>query len=336
MSNFTLPLLLATSLFISACGGGGTSIPPKGTDNPGAGNLFKYPDFFKEYNLFKSIAEQKKTITSLPIAQGDLVVFQNALAQAVITDLAIRAKLTLIDNFPSFSRANCEKGALSISNYSDAPPSGIFEMSNFSGVGINSSGDENCDTGYYDGYINYSIGSQITTATFGKYNSSIGTPFFLGSGGQFNASTGVLGSLKLNKPNQQSVVFTTGANKSLETFIVQTNILLNDYTKSPYTKFNAVKFKNAMLSNVVNINNGSTTFNASYTREWDEEGETFILFTRITNIVSNTNTGDISSGQVSYELTVEGNSSKYINADINYDSGVKVSYTKEGITSKNY
>lgn len=335
MNKLTLSLLLASSLFVIGCGGGGTDASSNGTGNPGT--TFKYPSFFNDYSTFKTSAELKKSITSLPIAQADLSVFLNALGQAVTTDLAIRTKLSSIDSFPSLSRAtNCEKGSLSISSYSDAPPSGVFEATNFSGIGVNISGDEDCDTDYYDGAINYSIGSQITSAIFGKYNSSIGTPFFWGSGGQFNASTGVLGTLKLNKPNQQSVVFTTGTNKSLETFIVQTNHSLNDYEKGPYTKFNAVKLKNATLSKIVDINNGNTTFNANYIRQWSEEGGNFILFTQITNIVSDSSTGEISSGLISYELTVEGNSSKYIKADINYNSGVKVTYTKEGITSKNY
>jgi len=256
------------------------------------------------------------------------------LGQAVITDLAISTPLQIIDTSPSNSRANCEKGSLSITSYSDAPPSGVFEMSNFSGVGVNISGDEHCLTDYFDGYVNYSITSQITTATFGKYSSSIGTPYFSGSGGQFNASTGVLGSLKLDKPNKESFIFTTGANKSLETFIVQSDNSLNDYTKGPYTKFKSVILKNATLSKIVN--GGSTTFNANYIREWEEEGETFILFTKITNVVSNTDTGEIFSGDIEYKLTVEGNSDKYINADITYSPDVKVTYTKEGVTSKNY
>jgi len=329
MNKYYLPVIFISSLLVLGCGGGGS----KG-NSAGTGTEFKYPSFFNDYNTFKTSAEFKLSIFSLPIAKTDVAVFQNALGQAGITDLAIRTNLNLIDTFPSHSRASCEKGSLNITTYSDAPPSGVFDMTNFSGVGVNISGDENCPTDYYDGYIKYSIGSQVSTATFGKYSSSIGTPYFSGSGSRFNASTGVLGSLKLVKPNQESVVFTTGANKSLEVFIVQTDQTLTDYTKGTYTKFNSVIIKNATLSKVVN--GGRTTFNANYIREWEEEGETFILFTEITNIVSNTDTGEIFSGDIKYELTVEGNSDKYVNANITYNPDVKVTYTKEGVTSKNY
>ena len=331
MIKLTIPLIFISSLLVIGCGAGDGNTNAGGT---GTGTAFKYPAFFNDYSTFKTSAESNRSTTALPIAQADLFVFLNALTQAGTTDLAIRTYLELIDTFPSHSRANCEKGSLSITSYSDAPPSGVFEMSNFSGVGVNISGDEDCPTGYYDGYINYSVTSEITTATFGKYSSSIGTPYFSGSRGQFNASTGVLGSLKLNKPNKDSLVFTTGANKSLETFIVQSDNSLNDYTKGSYTKFNSVILKNATLSKIVN--GVSTTFNANYIREWEEEGETFILFTKITNLVSNTDTGEIFSGDIEYKLSVEGNSDKYINADITYSPDVKVTYTKEGVTSKNY
>ena len=334
MKKLSFPLLFISSLLLIGCGGGGSGNANSGGTGTGTGSVFKYPSFFNEYNTFKTAAEFRRSVFSLPIARADLLVFQNALGSAGITDLGIRTSLQLIDTFPSHSRASCEKGSLSITSYSDAPPSGVFEMSNFSGVGFNISGNEDCPTDYYDGYIKYSVSSQITTATFGKYSSSIGTPYFSGSGGQFNGSTGVLGSVKLEKPNHESVIFTTGVNKSLETFLVQSNSSLNDYTKGPYTKFNSVLLRNATLSK--NVNSRTTTFNANYIREWEDEGQIFILFTRISNIVSNINTGEISSGYVEYELIAKGNSDKYVNADITYGSDVKVTYTKEGVTNKNY
>jgi len=79
MSNFTLPLLLASSLFVSGCGGGGggggTNTPPNGTVNPGTGgDGVISQNFVQNLSCEKSTPFGNKTVTIKGGSEGSISV----------------------------------------------------------------------------------------------------------------------------------------------------------------------------------------------------------------------------------------------------------------------
>ena len=333
--------LVIVGFLVGCGGGGGGSSPSEGargssdhSENSGGDggttqqSRFQYPNLFEDYKIFKYTIDTKSTAGVTVYALGDMGYLTSAIAVEAIVGLAVQGPLILIDDNPDTERGNCEKGSLTSIQYSESSNpvmSGTFEMDNFSGVSVNigGSGDE-CSSGYFDGYIDYSNSEKIVTVTYGR--AIIDEPFFEGgSDGLFAGSMGLLGSLKVEFPDHDSSIYTIEDGKYLEIFEVESD-LLTPYIKGSYKKRNLIVYRNAKISHIKK--GDQFTFNADYIREWNEFGETFVLYTKITDLIYTIDSG-ISAGTIRYELSVKGKPNRHIEADVSYNLGTTIHYIKE-------
>jgi hypothetical protein len=339
MKKITVTMALIATMMIG-CGGesGGSTSSNNGTSgggeqtNQSANTTFKYPGLFGTYANGKELFFQAVRDNSTLILIGNyfpdthlITVFNGP---AVGFGVGTIALLDSVDNTTNFRRPGCEKGNLTVfSNvFSNNITSGEFLMDNFSGVVVKSrfDSDECPSAGYIDGYMKFSMTNNPSSIDV-KYGDADIDPYPLQFADDYvHDSVGEFwGSGTTIFPNHDSFIFKTKPNQPLE-------VTQKEGSKITFHR----KITEADISH---IDDGEKiTVNASYNREWLEDGETFMLSTKMDKLVYDKNA--IISGTIKYQLRVKGKPSRYVNATVSYNTGsISVTYNKEGVEShRNY
>jgi len=333
MKKLTVTMALIATIMIGCGGGSGGSSGGGEQTNQSVNTGFKYPGVFDRDELFFISAHREALGILLGgYFEADKLLLIHEINQIVgMVDLSVHARLNMIEDLDGVSRASCGQGGLAAISYSstdDTPVYGEFQMTHFGGVGMKLADDStDCPSQYFDGYIKYTISDTPESITVKYGDISIDpNPFFYSNTYIHDAVEGLLGGGTItfpNYPNKDSLIFKTKPGQSLERTIIEGGKITDSITISE--------------ADISDIDDGEkTTINASYIREWLENGETFILSTNISNLVYNKDTYII-SGTVEFRLNVKGKPSKYVNASVSYGSGVRVTFNKEGVeTHRNY
>jgi len=332
MKKLILTITLIATIII---GCGETSSGKEEQTNPHTSTTnssFKYPGIFEKDKLF-FISTKKEAPLILfsgyyePVKS--LLIYELDAVPIAKVYTSVHAPLNMIDTLDGVSRASCGQGGLAAISYSstdEIATYGEFQMTHFGGVGLKLAGEAaNCPSQYFHGYIKYSMSETPNSITVKYGDVSIDpNPFYHANEYIHDDEEGLLGSGTVTFPqfpNKNSLIIKT---KSLEKTIVNKNKITD-----------RIKISQADISD---IDDGEKrTINASYIREWLENGETFILSTKIDNLVFNKDKS-IMSGSIQFRLKVKGKPSRYVNASAHYyKGGVRVTYNKEGVEShRNY